>query len=109
LKNGWAKIKNMKKRLRKKKHKGEFQEFGFQIYLDFKPNYSLMETELVFDEFIELIEKENLLFGGGSSEGFITAKKGSVSDSNRTALEDWIKSKKGIILSFRLEKEDAWV
>jgi uncharacterized protein len=99
----------MKKRLRKKKHVGEFQEFGFQINLELKPNYSLMETELLFDELIELIEQENLLFGGGASGGFITAKKGSVSDSNKAAIENWIKSKQDIILSFILEKEDASV
>jgi uncharacterized protein len=72
----------MKKRLRKKKHKGEFQEFGFQINLNVKPDFSPMETNLLIDELIELMERENLLFGGSLSGGFITAEKGSVSDSN---------------------------
>jgi uncharacterized protein len=99
----------MKKRLRKKKHKGEFQEFGFQINLDLKPDFSLMETDLLIDEFIELIEQENLLFGGALSDGFITAEKGSVSDSNKIAIENWIHSKKGIILSYIFERKDAWV
>jgi uncharacterized protein len=99
----------MKKRLRKKKHKGEFQEFGFEISLNVKPNSSPMETNLLFDELIELMEQENLLFGGSLSDGFITAEKGSVSDSNKIAIENWIHSKKGIILSYILEKKDAWV
>ena len=98
----------MKKRLRKKYHKGEFQEFGFDIKLDLNPNYSPLETELILDEFIELMEKENLLFGGRLSEGFITAEKGSVSESNKIVIESWIKSKKDHILSFILEKKDAW-
>ena len=97
----------MKKRLRKKKHIGEFQEFGFDIKLDLKPNYSLMESELLYDELIELIERENLLFGGGASGGFITAIKGSVSDANKTAIEHWIKSKNDSILTFRLEKKET--
>ncbi len=97
----------MKKRLRKKKHKGEFQEFGFKINLNVKPNSSSMETNLLFDELIELIEQENLLFGGSLLEGFITAEKGSVSDLNKKVIEHWIKSKSSII-SFILEKKDAW-
>ena len=99
----------MKKRLRKKKHKSEFQEFGFQINLNVKPNFSPMETNLLFDELIELIEQENLLFGGGLSDGFITAEKGRVSDSNKIAIENWIHSKKGVILSYIFERKDAWV
>lgn len=99
----------MKKRLRKKKHKGEFQQYGFEIEFQYKSEYPETEAELLFDEFIELMEKEKLLFGGGLLSGFITAQKGSVTDSNRTAIENWIISKNYAIISFKLDKKDAWI
>jgi uncharacterized protein len=102
----------MKKRLRKKLHKGEFQEFGFDILIQFKQTISFDKKEIFIDDFIELIEELNLLFGGGGSElkmeGFITAEKGSVTNLHENKISSWLESKSDIVESFKIEKKDAW-
>ncbi len=102
----------MKKRLRKKLHKGEFQEFGFEILIHFQQTITFEKKEIFFDDFIELIEELNLLFGGGGSklkmEGFITAEKGSVTNLHENKISSWLESKSDIIESFKIEKKDAW-
>jgi uncharacterized protein len=101
----------MKKRLRKKLHKGEFQEFGFDILIQFKQTISFDKKEVFIDDFIELIEELNLLFGGGGSElsleGFITAEKGSVTNLHENKISSWLESKSDIVESFKIEKKDA--
>jgi uncharacterized protein len=102
----------MKKRLRKKLHKGEFQEFGFDILIQFKQTISFDKKEIFIDDFIELIEELNLLFGGGGSEltleGFITAEKGSVTNLHENKISSWLESKSDLVESFKIEKKDAW-
>jgi uncharacterized protein len=101
----------MKKRLRKKLHKGEFQEFGFDILIQFKQTISFDKKEVFIEDFIELIEELNLLFGGGGSElsleGFITAEKGSVTNLHENKISSWLESKSDIVESFKIEKKDA--
>jgi uncharacterized protein len=103
----------MKKRLRKKRHKGEFQEFGFDIIIQFKQTISSQKREKLFGDFIELIEELNLLFGGGGSElkmeGFITAEKGSVTNLHENKISSWLESKSDIVESFKIERKDAWI
>ena len=60
------KLSKLKRRLRKKYHAGEFQEFGFEIVAHLTEG--LKETE--FDKFasdfiLEAIEKNYLMFSGG--------------------------------------------
>jgi uncharacterized protein len=102
----------MKKRLRKKLHKGEFQEFGFDIDIQFQQSFTKEEFNNLLDNFIEMIENQGLMFGGSfgklTVEGFISAEKGSVTEIHKEEIENWIKSKGDIILSFRIEKKDAW-
>lgn len=53
----------MKKRLRKKKHVGEFTEYGIEISIKFNSN---IDSDQFLDDFIEnAIERNGLLFGGG--------------------------------------------
>jgi uncharacterized protein len=102
----------MKKRLRKKRHKGEFQEFGFDILIQFNQTISFDKKEIFIDDFIELIEELNLLFGGGryelKMEGFITAEKGSVTNLDENKISSWLESKSDLVESFKIEKKDAW-
>jgi uncharacterized protein len=102
----------MKKRLRKKLHKGEFQEFGFDFSIQFHQPLTPEKADDLLDDFIEMIEKNALFLGGGGEElslqGFIVATKKSVTDEHEIAITDWIKSKKDLIQSYKLEKKDAW-
>lgn len=69
----------LKKRLRKKFHRGEFNEFGFEISVDFQEDVDEIQFDLFLDDFISEIERNNLLFGGGGNDkvwqGFVTSDK----------------------------------
>src|SRR5687768_5848614 len=88
----------LKKRLRKKLHVGEFQEFGFQVEVKFKLNLSESVSDKIYDDFIALIEANNLAFGGGSSpetfQGFVTAwgNYQSPCEEQRKKIEKWFES-----------------
>ncbi len=104
----------MKKRLRKKLHRGEFQEFGFQISWRFTPALTPPEDDQFFDVLIEMVETAGLTFGGGGGgeeEGsgfFCRAKHGSASDKDRLSVEDWF-SKSRANVSVKIGPlEDAW-
>jgi hypothetical protein len=69
----------LKRRLRKKFHLGEFQEFGFEILMDFRKEITETEFDKFYDKFIEEIENHNFQFGGGGDSktvhGFVTYEK----------------------------------
>lgn len=59
----------MNKRLRKKKHKGEFNYKGFEVTCTFEPK--LFDSDAVdrfLDEYIEFVESLELGTGGGIDE-----------------------------------------
>lgn len=103
----------MKKRLRKKLHRGEFQEFGFQISWKFTPALVAPEDGQFFGALIEMVEAAGLSFGGGGSgeegSGFIClAKRGSASDKDRAGVQDWF-DELGPKVSVKIGSlEDAW-
>ena len=57
----------MKKRLRKKLHRGEFRELGFQLSFDVKVK-TPEEFDQFFDDFIAHLESAGLGFTGTSGE-----------------------------------------
>ncbi len=86
----------MKKRLRKKLYKGEFQELGFSLRLRIRPGLDETAQERIFDAFLlEAVEARRLAFGGGGQEGawdgFVTRTgRGSASEEDRAALTHWL-------------------
>ena len=104
----------LKKRLRKKFHRGEFQQFGFEVEAKFRAGLSEPEFDGIYDEFIEEIEAEKLLFGGGGGpsniQGFVTAsgKYQSPTDAQREKIKQWFESR-GEISECKVGKLfDAW-
>lgn len=106
----------MKKRLRKKRRLGEFQELGFHVEFQTGQITEEQRDDLTFG-FIDLIEEQHLACGGGSHpiEGgfdfsfFVTQeRRGSATDENRTAVADWIANRKEIVGSHVGALEDAW-
>jgi uncharacterized protein len=89
----------LKKRIRKKLHKGEFQELGFTVLVRFKEGLTGEARETFLDEFIlQTIEASGLLFGGGADElkltGFVTpADRGSATDEHRDRVAAWLKNR----------------
>lgn len=104
----------MKKRLRKKKRVGEFQELGFRIGFRFSENLDEKTKDDITDRFIEeAIENNCLQFGGGGNNewsGFITSDRSrvSTSDLHRQAVEYWIRHEPLIVEYFVSPLVDAW-
>ena len=84
--------KQRSRRLRKKLHVGEFQEFGFAFKNQIKPG---TREEVFIDALLdEVIEPRGLEFGGWVSVGFITkAVRGSVSEEDRAAVIAWLSAR----------------
>lgn len=85
----------MKRRLRKKLRKGEFQELGFEVGYACSEGLTDDACDAVFDRFIlEAIEGNDLAFGGGGPrrvDGFVTVwGRGSVTEAQREAVERWL-------------------
>ncbi len=101
----------MKKRLRKKLHRGEFQEFGFPVAWQFSPALDSEGCELFFDALIGKVEAAGLSFGGGGGpeggSGFLClAKRGSASEKDRVQLAEWFRKLEIEVTVGPLE--DAW-
>ncbi len=103
----------MKKRLRKKKRLGEFQEFGF--YLD--AEYDEIKDESKFDDFIDrvldMIEDNGFVCGGKFLEeqfdGFLSLSNPSLElESQKKALLESLKSISEIKKAEVSENVDAW-
>lgn len=95
-------------------HVGEFQELGFQIEAELKPNLKFSESDKIFDEFINEIEANKLLFGGGSSpekfQGFVTGSKNfqSPTDEQREKIKSWLENRVEISKCEVGKFKDAW-
>lgn len=101
----------MKKRLRKKLHKSEFRELGFELDYDYTGD---LEGEL-FDQFwgdwIGMIESLGLECGGGGAghqNYFIIKYRGSVSVEQRQAVIDWLGKHPDITNVTAGQLRDAW-
>ena len=72
----------MKKRLRKKLHRGEFRELGFSFDAKFKTDTEMQVVEAWLQELASLLNSHSLEMGGGWNSnvcgGFITRERGSV-------------------------------
>lgn len=102
----------MNKRLRKKKHVGEFREDGFYIkaQLSFLKNDS-PECDKFVDDLIEFVESKNLYIGGGvgtETDVFCTRYKGSCTEDDRQTVSEYLKNHP-LVIRFKVGPlVDAW-
>jgi uncharacterized protein YggL (DUF469 family) len=83
----FAKVVPMKRRLRKKKHLGEFQELGFELHIYLSPSVTTDEVDALWDRLIELIESRRLGFGGGGAAGELRGFAPASRDPRSSRLE----------------------
>jgi hypothetical protein len=90
----------MRKRLRKKKHVGEFRQYGFSIACRLREAVTAEEFDSFMDRFLaEAIEARGLAFTGGGSpkhnwNGVVCRdhRYDSTTESDRAAVEDWLRA-----------------
>lgn len=99
----------MKKRLRRKKHVCEFQEFGFEVEIGLRPGMNQGEVHAFTDRFIAIIEAHQLAFGGGigaTVSGFVTRfERGS---EDRACVIAFLASDFDVVRHEIGELRDAW-
>jgi len=105
----------MRKRLRKKKHVGEFQELGFELSFDIPGDLSGDDRNALLDDFItDAIEANDLQFGGGGSgatwSGFavLDRQRGSTTEDQRQAVLKWLEDHPNVSNIMVGELVDAW-
>ncbi|MDM7857331.1 YggL family protein [Thiopseudomonas acetoxidans] len=88
--------KNRSRRLRKKLCVDEFQELGFEVQLEYPEDTTDETVEAFFSDFIvQAIEANGLALIGGPEYSLVClAKRGSVSEEQRAAVEGWLKARK---------------
>lgn len=101
----------MNKRLRKKLHKGEFQELGFEV--TFNLNEPRESIDQWFNNWITFIESISLECGGGGGfngehEYFITKYKNSCVEDDRDKVLNWLTAKSNISNVKVKLLRDAW-
>lgn len=104
----------MRRRLRKKKHVGEFQELGLEVCANLRPELSEADIEAFVDRWIDAVEARKLAFGGGGGrngklEGFVArAGRGSATEDDRRALAAFLEGDDTIVGHEIGPLRDAW-
>lgn len=101
---------NRSRRLRKKLCVGEFQELGFELNLDFKDDLSEEAIDAFLDAFLtEAMDANGLDYVGGDDYGLVcSAKRGSVTEEQRAAVEAWLKGRSELTKVEVSPLLDAW-
>lgn len=104
----------MRKRLRKKKRVGEFQELCFELRAELRSDLNSAELGAFVDRLIDVVEARNLSFGGGAGQnhllqGVVTRDgRGSTTEDDRSALSAFLEAD-GIVLRHDVGAlQDAW-
>lgn len=103
----------MKRRLRKKKRVGEFQELGCDVKATLRDGLSDEEFIAFFDRWIDAVEARDLGFGGGGSPtdfgGYVVRLgRRSVTEDDRTALSTFLQADAAVVEYEIGELCDAW-
>jgi len=103
---------NRSRRLRKKLHLDEFQEFGFSVSWSFPAGTDTATIDTTVDAFInEVIEPQGLAYDGSGYlqwEGLICLQKtGKCTEEHREAVRQWL-TQKGLENIQVTELFDVW-
>jgi len=104
----------MRKRLRKKKRVGEFQELCFELRAELRSDLDNAQLGAFVDRLLDTVEGRRLSFGGGAGrnqllEGVVTRDgRGSTTEEDRAALTAFLEAD-GIVVRHDVGAlQDAW-
>ncbi len=102
--------KRRSRRLRKKLHIGEFQEFGLEVQITLRESIDQRDEGTLLDAFLlEVMEPSSLVFGGAVTDGYISYRgRGSVTLEDRKRVIDWLVGQPEIATVQVSELVDAW-
>lgn len=100
----------MRKRLRKKKHLLEFQEFGAELRITLRPG---TDFDSFLDDFIlRAVEANGLSFGRGGKDrelsGFLELGRQDVFRDKLAAVTAWVAERRSVESFAFAEPIDAW-
>ena len=100
----------MRKRLRKKKHVGEFQEFGVELEMTLRAG---VDFDGFLDDFLrDAVEANGLAFGGGGRgshlAGFLELGRQDICQSKIAMLTAWLAAERRIETFVVGDPVDAW-
>lgn len=102
----------MRKRLRKKLYRGEFQRLCFELEFRFADTTTFAQRDACVDRFIEWIEAQCLQFGGGGDVAWNAvverAGRETVTESDRLSTVEWLRSQGDIAQADAGPLRDAW-
>ena len=103
----------MNKRLRKKKHRGEFKEIGFDFKICFTPIYDDEQHFEMIDNIYWLIEQHGFYAGGGcdesSCDGCMSVFSWRINaDEMKRKLFDALQALPGVLSVEFGSNHDAW-
>ncbi len=99
--------KQRSRRLRKKLHVGEFQEFGLAFKVQRKAG--ALDISFVDALLTDVIDPRGLEFGGWASGGFVSRLgHGSLTEEDRQVLIDWLSKRADVETVLMSGLVDAW-
>jgi uncharacterized protein YggL (DUF469 family) len=101
---------NRSRRLRKKLCVDEFQELGFELNLNFKEELADAAIDSFLEQFLhDAMTANGLGYVGGDDFGLVClAKRGSVNEEQRAAVEAWLKGRDELVDFTASPLIDVW-
>jgi uncharacterized protein YggL (DUF469 family) len=101
---------NRSRRLRKKLCVDEFQELGFELNLNLKEDLADAAIDSFLEQFLlEAMTANGLGYVGGDDFGLVClAKRGSVNEEQRAAVEAWLKGRDDLVDFTASPLIDVW-
>lgn len=101
---------NRSRRMRKKLCVDEFQELGFELTLQYRDGLEAAAVQAFLARFLaQAIDANGLAYTGCDDFGFVClARRGSVSEEQRAAVENWLKQQAELSGSTVSPLQDAW-
>lgn len=102
----------MRKRLRKKLHRGEFRERAFLVEFRLASGLDEPGRNAFLDRFVDAVEAQHLGFTGGGGDTWSGALgklgRGSATEADRAYVEAWLRAEPAVVEPSVGPLKDSW-